>query len=245
MHYIHVLCLITAILEKMVGNFMTYNYCIFSTLRRVWRYQMGNRNRQIKEEQTAQWPKEKGQKDKQRSTKHNTYAMCYPDTENVNVLEFKLNIIIFHSANVLQRLFLSNRKIQIQLHRTCTYMISMKGHRRNIIPNSIHRKDQSSIWARTKSDLWWCCAVVLPEVTWPEVTSVTWPEVALTGSHVTESAHYRKYVLPMHNRKLRNIIPSRTFWPEVTSSNVTWPLWVSLGRMGCAHAQPEVAQYPP
>ena len=37
---------------------------------RVWRYQRGNQNPYIEEEQTTQWPKEKGQKDKQRSTKH-------------------------------------------------------------------------------------------------------------------------------------------------------------------------------
>ena len=39
-------------------------------IRRVWRYQKGNQNPYIKEEQTTQWPKEKVQKDKQRSTKH-------------------------------------------------------------------------------------------------------------------------------------------------------------------------------
>jgi hypothetical protein len=38
--------------------------------RRVWRYQRGNQNRYIEEEQTTQWPEEKAQKDKQRSTKH-------------------------------------------------------------------------------------------------------------------------------------------------------------------------------
>jgi hypothetical protein len=39
--------------------------------RRVWRYQIrGNQNSYIEEEQTTQWPKEKVQKDKQRSTKH-------------------------------------------------------------------------------------------------------------------------------------------------------------------------------
>jgi hypothetical protein len=38
--------------------------------RRVWRYQSGNRNPPMEEEQTTQWPKEKGQKNKQRSTKH-------------------------------------------------------------------------------------------------------------------------------------------------------------------------------
>ena len=31
---------------------------------------MGNQNPYIEEEQTTQWPKEKGQKDKQQSTKH-------------------------------------------------------------------------------------------------------------------------------------------------------------------------------
>jgi hypothetical protein len=40
------------------------------TIRRVWRYQRGNHNPCIEEEQTTQWPKEKVQKDKQRSTKH-------------------------------------------------------------------------------------------------------------------------------------------------------------------------------
>jgi len=36
----------------------------------VWRYQRGNQNPYITEEQTTQWPKEKVQRDKQRSTKH-------------------------------------------------------------------------------------------------------------------------------------------------------------------------------
>ena len=38
--------------------------------RRVWRYQRENQNPYIEEEQTTLWPKEKVQKDKQRSTKH-------------------------------------------------------------------------------------------------------------------------------------------------------------------------------
>jgi hypothetical protein len=42
---------------------------ILRTLRRVWIYQRGNQNQYI-EEQTTQCPKEKGQRDKQRSTKH-------------------------------------------------------------------------------------------------------------------------------------------------------------------------------
>ena len=39
-------------------------------LRIVGRYQRGNQNLYIEEEQTKQWSKEKVQKDKQRSTKH-------------------------------------------------------------------------------------------------------------------------------------------------------------------------------
>ena len=40
------------------------------TIRRVWRYQRGNQIPCIEEDHTTQWPKEKVQKDKQRSTKH-------------------------------------------------------------------------------------------------------------------------------------------------------------------------------
>jgi hypothetical protein len=43
---------------------------IIQCARRAWRYQWGNQNPYIEEEQTTQWPKEKGQKDKQQSTKH-------------------------------------------------------------------------------------------------------------------------------------------------------------------------------
>ena len=49
----------------------------------------------------------------------------------------------------------------------------------------------------------------------------------------------------MLNRKLHNIRPSGAFSPEVTSSNVTWPLRGSLGRVECAHVQREVVQYSP
>jgi hypothetical protein len=47
---------------------MSFHY--FQQKKRVWRYQRGNQNAYIEEEQTTQWPKEKVQKDKQRSTKH-------------------------------------------------------------------------------------------------------------------------------------------------------------------------------
>jgi len=51
--------------------------------RRVWRYQKGNQNRYIEEEQKTQWPKEKVQKDKQRSTKH-----IYKTKDRVTPLKF-------------------------------------------------------------------------------------------------------------------------------------------------------------
>ena len=43
-------------------------FVLLDKVRRVWRYQRGNHNPYIEEEQTTQWPKEKVQKDKQRST---------------------------------------------------------------------------------------------------------------------------------------------------------------------------------
>ena len=43
---------------------------LFTNARRVWRYQRGNQNPYIEEEQTTQWPKENVQTDKQLSTKH-------------------------------------------------------------------------------------------------------------------------------------------------------------------------------
>jgi len=39
-------------------------------LRRGWRYERGNQNPYIEEEQTTHWPKEKVRKGKQRSIKH-------------------------------------------------------------------------------------------------------------------------------------------------------------------------------
>jgi len=43
---------------------------IDSLLRRVWWYQRSNQNTYVEEVQKPQWPNEKVQKDKQRSTKH-------------------------------------------------------------------------------------------------------------------------------------------------------------------------------
>ena len=47
-------------------NGLLYLRCVW----RGWRYQSGNQNPYIAEEQKTQWIKEKVQKDKQRSTKH-------------------------------------------------------------------------------------------------------------------------------------------------------------------------------
>jgi hypothetical protein len=88
---------------------------------------------------------------------------------------------------------------------------------------------KSNIWVQLKSVF----AVVLPEVTLPEVTLVTWPEVTSVMCPV------RKHVLRMCNRKLRNIRSSGAFWPEVTKSRdrkrpcPKWP-WLEVGS---AHAR--------
>jgi len=59
---------IHGIKQKTEQNVIIYNDIKIST--RVWRYQRGNQNPYIEEEQTTQWPKVKVHKDKQRSTKH-------------------------------------------------------------------------------------------------------------------------------------------------------------------------------
>jgi hypothetical protein len=55
-------------LRLFYSKFHHFNTTIMQT--RVWKYQRGNQNPYIAEEQTTQCPKEKVQKDKQRSTKH-------------------------------------------------------------------------------------------------------------------------------------------------------------------------------
>jgi hypothetical protein len=59
------------------------------------RYQRGNQNPYIEEEQTTQWPQEKVQKDKQRSTKHKTKDRVTrtPLTTGVNFF-FDIRILI-------------------------------------------------------------------------------------------------------------------------------------------------------
>ena len=46
-----------------------WSYHAATNVGRVWKYQRGNKNLCIEEEQTTQWPKEKVQKDRQGSTK--------------------------------------------------------------------------------------------------------------------------------------------------------------------------------
>ena len=62
------------ILELNTIHSLTNHICFisfdFERTWRVWRYQRGNQKPYIEEEQTTQWPIEKAQKDKQRSTKH-------------------------------------------------------------------------------------------------------------------------------------------------------------------------------
>jgi hypothetical protein len=55
---------------------------------RVWRYQKGNQNPYIEEEQKTKWPKEKVQKDKQRSTKH-----AYKTKDRVTWTQLKTGLI--------------------------------------------------------------------------------------------------------------------------------------------------------
>jgi hypothetical protein len=59
-------------------------------LRRVWRYQRGNQNTHIDEEQTTQWPKEK-------STKGDSISDCLV-TEPVNFMLFIVCILVFFSG---------------------------------------------------------------------------------------------------------------------------------------------------
>jgi Na+-transporting methylmalonyl-CoA/oxaloacetate decarboxylase gamma subunit len=69
--------LITRVEDYDFGVVLTLCFCFFFavvflliiSVRGVRRYQRGNQNPYIEEEQTTQWPKEKVQRDKQRSTK--------------------------------------------------------------------------------------------------------------------------------------------------------------------------------
>jgi hypothetical protein len=64
------MCISTYRVEIELAGSKHVKMFIGQMVRRVWRYQRGNQNPYIEEEQTTQWPKEKVQKEKQRSTKH-------------------------------------------------------------------------------------------------------------------------------------------------------------------------------
>ena len=51
-------------------SIITCSSQLFTWVKRVWRYQRVNQNSYIEGVQTTQWPNEKVQKNKQRSTKH-------------------------------------------------------------------------------------------------------------------------------------------------------------------------------
>jgi len=61
---------------------------------------MGNHNPYIEEEQTTQWPKEKVQKDKQRSTKDVTRVIFYIKVQKSGNLIDQLKLKFFQLASV-------------------------------------------------------------------------------------------------------------------------------------------------
>ena len=61
---IYVICMCLFILVSNTYCVVFFVLFFFVLVQRVWRYQRGNQNRYIEEEQTTQWPKEKVQKDK-------------------------------------------------------------------------------------------------------------------------------------------------------------------------------------
>ena len=80
---------------------------VVSVVWRVWRYQRGNHNPYI-EEQTTQWPKEKVQKDKQRSTKH-----IYKTRDRVTWTPIKAGVELGCSGRVSSSYFCSIRYFKI------------------------------------------------------------------------------------------------------------------------------------
>ena len=64
-------------------------FLIYLTFIRVLRYQRGNHNRYIEEQQATQWSKEKGQKDKQWSTKHTHKSKDRETRTPFKILQFE------------------------------------------------------------------------------------------------------------------------------------------------------------
>jgi hypothetical protein len=108
----------------------------------------------------------------------------------------------------------------------------------------------------------WLPDVTSSNVTWPRSGSLGRVCACATGScaisapvglftdsdvikrHVTpKEFHWKGGVRACATGRFVLSRPGGTFSPEVTSSNVTWPRRGSLGRVGCAHAQPEVGNF--
>jgi hypothetical protein len=112
----------------------------------------------------------------------------------------------------------------------------------------------------------WLPDATWPKVRWPELTSsnITWPEPKWSHAHAQpEVAQYPLYwgLFTWSDVIKRHVTPKGfpwkgevcacawlevawlpdATWPKVTSSNITWP----EPKWSRAHAQPEVAQYPP
>jgi len=82
------------------------DYC----LRRVWRYQSGNQNPYIEDEQTTQWLKEKLQKDKQRSSNKKNHG-C------------QAGIVTWGFASLLNRKIPHTKKM-LKFHQTFSLKIT-------------------------------------------------------------------------------------------------------------------------
>ena len=146
MHYMHVLCMITTIFEKRFGNSVTYNYFIFTYVKKSVKIPNGQSesvNRRKTDNTNGQKKKDKKKNNDLQIITHMQYVIPIQRT----LMLFNSN---FQSTNILQLLLLSNSKIQILLYKTCTYVMSMKGHRSNIFPNSNRRKDQIPVFSPGK-----------------------------------------------------------------------------------------------
>jgi hypothetical protein len=98
-----------------------YSINAHCALSRVWRYQRGNQNSYIEEEQTTQWPKEKGQNDKQRFTKHThqtkdlytTFWLYYGFHGNIDTTA---TAVILNAVNYNETNFSSIIKLQLLIN---------------------------------------------------------------------------------------------------------------------------------
>jgi hypothetical protein len=127
-------------------------------VRRVWRYQRGNQNPYIEEEQTTQWPKEKVQKEKQRSTKH-TYKTKDRDTRTPLKTEGELRcsgrVSSFCSTSGTRRVNLvTNPVISRELGNDREVLTTSGTYPWSLVTQIIH-SDQPSHGGDRKLSKWW------------------------------------------------------------------------------------------